>query len=163
MNRRPPNISLQRTGAGAPAAELGSFGVRARALAVVLAIGLAATGCSTSSHLLGSRLEYAKSCRGWVTIPEPAQELSHVSGVTILRDTGDLLPNVDLILLDRTSQVPLYLVRSKAKGQFDFGTVPEGKYLLKTCLDGFCTIEIEVTVTAAARKPPLRIAIPLAS
>jgi hypothetical protein len=157
-----PAIGLRRMSLRS-ATEAAALGVGCRAFYAALAWCLVTMGCATGPQISGDRLAYSKSCRGWVTIPEPPQTLSRIRGLTILRDTGDLLPNVDLILLDRTSGFPLYSTRSNEKGQFDFGQIPEGKYLLKTCIEGFCTIEIEMTVATSAKHSPLRIEIPLSS
>jgi hypothetical protein len=109
--------------------------------------------CASQSALSGQARDYAESCREWMTIQLPPRIVRRVYGFTRLQHLGgerDPLPGVDVVLIKKSSGHPKHMVRSTVNGTFDFGRIDSGTYILKTCLDGFNTVEVEVTVSPSA-------------
>ncbi len=168
-----PNHGLQRTAirrsAPPAAAEAGSFGGRVKLiLKAGLCVGaMCVASCASQPPLSGQMRDYADTCRGWMTYQLPPRAVRRVSGFTRLRGPTDemtALPNVDVVLIPKASGRSKYMVRSSADGSFAFGRIDWGTYTLKTCLDGFNTIEVELTVTpSSAAVDPLYLDISLSS
>ena len=148
---RHPNIGLQRTvRLRLAAAEAGALGVRP-AGSKIGALAFAAvcvSGCAALPVPSGAALERAEFCRGHVTFERQSRTLVRVAGVvrTINGDSKNPVGNVDIVLRARSGTRVVVIVQSKGNGRFDFGPLPPGLYRLKTCLDGFDTLEMDITI-----------------
>jgi hypothetical protein len=152
MILKAPNIGLQRTSACGLAAEAGSLGGPVKALAGVgLVIAMAGiSACAERPPLSGYALQRAESCGGHLTQPGEPRTVHRVAGVTRFRENGTPLPDVDVVLRDMKSGHARYMARSGKDGRFDFGRVPPGRYQLRTCVDGYASVEVQVLVSRAA-------------
>jgi hypothetical protein len=152
-------MSLRST---ADAESLGGLSALAALSGVVLGLG-AFLGCKSAPPVPRDQmLVLAESCRGWITQPGPPSTVRRVAGVTFFRDNQEPLPNVYVVLSDESRQVR-FAVHSNKNGHFDFGRIPDGRYVLKTCLDGFTTTEFTVTVSKHSSSDRLYIGMALSS
>ncbi len=129
-----------------------------RAAAAALAIGLAAGGCASSSRgLTGSARNAALLCRGHVAVRLPGTVVRIVAGRAV-DPSGRPLPGVAVVLIGQDAATSVYRATSDATGRFVVGGVPDGRYLLKTCRDGFDTVEMDIEVSGQGQDAPLVLA-----
>ncbi|MGH7484327.1 MAG: carboxypeptidase-like regulatory domain-containing protein [Thermoanaerobaculia bacterium] len=103
--------------------------------------------CSERPALSGYALQRATTCNGNLTQPGEPRTVRRVNGLTRFRPDLSPLPNVDVVLSDVASGRPKYMVRSDGEGRFDFGRVTPGVYELKTCLDGYASVDLRLSVS----------------
>ncbi len=121
----------------------------------LLAIGLAAGGCASSSRALtGSARNTALLCRGHVSVRVPGTAVRIVAGRTV-DPSGQALPDVAVILIAEDATTSVYQATSDGTGRFVVGGVPDGRYLLKTCRAGFETVEMDLQVSGDGQDAPL--------
>lgn len=96
-----------------------------------------------------------RSC-GWITTILRPRELAHVRGATVTGD-DEALSGVTLLLESPDDSGPSFIAISDSQGRFDFGSVPEGRYTLYSCLPGFDSVEMPVRVSRSARAPRLNL------
>jgi len=65
---------------------------------------------------------------------------------------------VSVILIGQDAATSVYQATSDGSGRFVVGGVPDGRYLLKTCRDGFDTVEMDLSVAAEGQDAPLVLA-----
>jgi len=120
-----------------------------------LAIGLAAVGCASSSRALtGSARSAALLCRGRVSVRVPGTSVRIVAGRTA-EPSGRALPGVTVVLIAQDAATSVYEATSDGTGRFVVGGVPDGRYLLKTCLHGFDTVEMNLEISGEGQSAPL--------
>jgi hypothetical protein len=102
----------------------------------------------------------ALSCRGHATFRQSGKDLRTVHGTTVMRD-GGIVPGVSVILMGRERGGDVFLAVSDNRGQFAFGDIRTGAYTLKTCLEGFDTVEMPLTLSRDGSSEPLVLTIAL--
>ena len=108
------------------------------------------SACAERPQLSSYALQRAEGCGGNLTQPSEPKTVRRVAGATRFRDNQSLLPNVDVVLRDKKTGHARYIARSDKNGQFDFGRVEPGVYQLKTCIDGYASVELQVSVSSTA-------------
>jgi Carboxypeptidase regulatory-like domain len=120
-------------------------------------------GCrSATPALSGKAVSDALSCRGHATYRQPGKNLRIVLGTTVMRD-GGIVPGVSVILSGREPNGDVFRAVSDNRGQFAFGDIRAGTYTLKTCLEGFDTIEMPLTLSRGGSSEPLILTIALST
>ena len=129
-----------------------------RRAAVLLAIGLAAGGCASSSRAVtGCARNAALLCRGRVSVRLPGTAVRIVAGRTV--DPSERpLPGVAVVLIAEGAATSVYQATSDGTGRFVVGGVPSGGYLLKTCRAGYETVEMALEVSGDGQDAPLVLA-----
>jgi len=74
----------------------------------------------------------------------PKARVSKVQG-QVFGEGDTPKPGVQLELAHRREPRALYVL-SGERGEFDFGSIPEGPYTLRTCANGFDVLEIDVDI-----------------
>ena len=158
----PPHSPLTRRPLAVQEAQHRSTCFSATALSTALAfLCLGLSGCrSASPALSGKAVSEALSCRGHATYRQPGRDLRTVHGTTVMRD-GGVVPGVSVILSGSESSGDVFRAVSDNRGQFAFGDIRTGAYTLKTCLEGFDTVEMPLTVSRAGSSEPLVLTIAL--
>jgi hypothetical protein len=123
------------------------------------AIALAAS-CRSVQPLRGHAPNELKSCRGWVTVGLPGRTVARIRGQVSLHRTASPVPGVLLVLSSvPPEETPLFVEVTGANGAFGFRSVPAGRYVLKTCLEGFDTFEVPIEVDPSAGTPAIELPI----
>ena len=114
-----------------------------------IAIALAAA-CRSVQPLRGHSPNELKSCRGWITEELPRRSVARIRGH--VRDQQAYpVPGVMLVLSSvPPEETPLFVEVTQRNGHFAFGSLPAGRYVLKTCFLGFDTFEVPIEVDPSA-------------
>jgi len=91
------------------------------------------------------------NCQAFEKLVFPKARVSVVKG-QVVREGGTPIPGVQLELAHRREPQSLYVL-SGERGEFDFGSIPEGPYTLRTCAAGFDTLEVVVDIREDAPAP----------
>lgn len=125
-----------------------SRGVIILVCAIAAAGGLA--GCATSSPALsGDAQTQATACRGPATVTEAEKQVRQIRGTAVTADGGPV-PGVRVVVTDKEHPDRVYAASTDTAGRFGLEGIPAGAYTLKTCLEGFDTLEMPVTVSRGA-------------
>jgi len=124
---------------------------------------LGAANCSMAPAPADEAKSSALACRGHRSTILPALERRSLHGMATLSSDGSPLAGLRIILTAQDQTNPIREVVADAAGRFSFRPLPPGRYTLKTCLEGFDTVEIAVTLTASASDEPLKLAIALST
>jgi hypothetical protein len=123
-----------------------------------IAIALA-TSCRSVQPLRGHSPDELKSCRGWMTEELPRRSVARIRG-KVTDEQAYPVPGVMVVLSSvPPEKTPLFLEVTRRNGQFSFGGVPAGRYVLKTCLLGFDTFEVPIQVDPTADDSSIELAI----
>ena len=68
-----------------------------------------------------------------------------------------------VLLSPPPAEVPLFVDITDKNGKFAFRHVPVGEYILKTCFEGFDTVEVPIQVDQTAGDSPIDIMIGLSA
>jgi hypothetical protein len=121
------------------------------------AIALAAS-CRSVQPLRGHSPNELKSCRGWMTEKLPKRTVARIRGQ--VRDEASPVPGVMLVLSSvPPEETPLFVEVTRWNGEYAFGRVPAGRYVLKTCFLGFDTFEVPIEIAPSAGTSPIDLAI----
>jgi hypothetical protein len=114
---------------------------------IVLMLG---GSCRSVQPLRGHSPSELRTCRGWITEELPERTVARVHGH--VRDQQAYpVPGVILVLSSAPPDGnPLFVATTRGDGRFVFGSVPAGRYVLKSCLLGFDTFELPVEVDPRA-------------
>jgi len=93
----------------------------------------------------------APACQAFEKLVFPKARVAEVKG-HVVREGGTRMPGVQLELAHRREPRSLYVL-SDDRGEFDFGSVPDGPYTLRTCASGFDILEVELDIREDAPKP----------
>ena len=115
---------------------------------------------SATPALSGKAVSDAVSCRGHATYRQPGKDLRTVRGTTIMGD-GGVVPGVSVVLSSTEPNGNVFRAVSDNRGQFAFGDLRPGAYMLKTCLEGFDTVEMPLTLSRAGSSEALVLTIAL--
>jgi len=109
--------------------------------------------------LRGHSPDELKSCRGWVTDELPKRSVARIRGQ--VRDQQAYpVPGVMLVVSSvAPEETPLFVEVTRRNGEFAFGSVPAGRYVLKTCFLGFDTFEVPIEVEPSAGDSSIELAI----
>lgn len=127
-------------------------GISRGGIVIVCAIAAAAglAGCATSTPALsGDAQAQATACRGPATVTEPEKQVRQIRGTAVTADGGPV-PGVRVVVTDKEHPDRVYAASTDTAGRFGLEGVPAGAYTLKTCLEGFDTLEMPVTVSRGA-------------
>lgn len=127
--------------------------------AAAVTIVLHTSGCASLPISAPADLQRARDCRGWVTIELPAVRTRSVEGQVLWGNPQQLerLPNTLVTLLEPSTGRPLFAVSATPDGRFRFPKLPSSTYLLKTCTEGWDTVEQLVTVDSTAPRTLLQL------
>jgi hypothetical protein len=123
--------------------------VKARRLLSLL-VAVAVSGCATWRVSPAADRRLATKCRGWETSELPPVRTSGVQGKLLWGKELEAVPSSTVALLHPETGEALYAVHPAADGRFRFPAVPAGTYVLKTCGEGWNTLEQPVTIDPAA-------------
>lgn len=105
-----------------------------------------------------------EKCPTFETVRAPPFEVWDLSGVVRVGTPEDEEPEllaplegVELALLAEADADFLRVRITDENGEFDFGALDAGRYLLSACLPGFDALEVLVEVTSSAPVGPVRI------
>ncbi len=118
-----------------------------------------ATSCRSIQPLHGHSAGELRSCRGWITEELPDRRVPRIHGQ--VRDRAAYpVPGVLLVLSSLPpDDTPMFVETTQENGEFAFGHVRAGRYVLKTCFPGFDTFEVPIEVDPRASDSPIEFAI----
>jgi len=132
---------------------------RSRTRTVALAAATSLLGCASLSVSAKADLQKARDCRGWITTELPAVRVPTIEGLVLWGESDHLepVPHTIVVLLEPATGEPVVAVAASADGRFKFPSLQTGTYRLKTCSEGWNTLEQLVTVDRDVPKRMLRL------
>lgn len=136
-----------------------------RAFACLAACAVEASACVTHRQPALSITDQAnaRDCRGWITERGPEHHLRTLRGRVFGRgEVLDPLPDVLIVVVAEAAPSKLYAVRTDKRGYFRL-QLADGLYTLKTCYEGWDTVEVPIRISSRGDPDDLLLTIGLSA